>query len=760
MKKIVFLLAVFIFLSSGIIVFAQQEGESVFEGEGIFIEINIRNAVITAQDKNKFDISFDITNGAGIQSGVKYGIQLMKGNTVVDEKVYEEVLSFQENEAVTKKIEYEAPGFLVGEYDVWVVAKNNAGLFLAMQNIGMVSFWGTDFYLEIEGSTCYLQVEGEKLGVKYTPLQGVDISSDEDIIAKCKIKNHFNIPIKFRPLFETYRRSTFGEKISAPSLPGNEGEVSIDGDEEKEISFVLPRANVPQAYDVKLFLAGSVDGKIISNFAVFHYVLRGSSATVQNIQLDKDYYSKGDIAKVSFFWTSSADSFPGTRAQAGTILSSVVLEGVIEGCSEKFFHTPSDADAQLITVTVDVPITKKCENPEVKLSIKSGAGLLDEANFNIKSGERSEYTLLIVILAFIILAGLIIFGRRKKTTVPLMLLLFLVVGMSFFIPRGDVSADAVSWGIPNTGGRWGAFYTFSVNVSSNPISVNFSGVNSGSCSNIDLAGHIKVYHDGTYVGITNQSFAKSTVPGTHYVRLDFVLVNFAFGLDDCFDSEYLGRGSVCPASCDLSYGYGDEWVSYCWCHNLKISATNPLCSQITNPGAQCALANSGTSPWCTIPSVVLGSKTYTYVVAEAPAPTCTMSVTPSQGVLPGSQVNFTWTSSGATSASYSCTSLLGSIKGDMPYLNYTNYPMTASTTAVTGDQGGCSIIFSNDSGKTKTCSANFTVKQVDKPSCNLAFSPSSITAPGSSMATWNSRNATQLKYDCAGVKTMSGPWGS
>ena len=197
---IVSLLAVvFVFGTISSFALAQEQQES----DGLFIEVNIRDAVIISQESNKFNISFDLTNGLGIQSQIKYGVQLVKDGVIADEQVYDEVVNLKENEILTKKVIYQAPDFLVGEYVIWIVAKSSAGMPLSIHNIGNVYLNGNDFYLEIERNTCYLQIEDEELHIKYTSLQGVDVSFDENIIAKCNIKNHFNIPIKFRPSFET-----------------------------------------------------------------------------------------------------------------------------------------------------------------------------------------------------------------------------------------------------------------------------------------------------------------------------------------------------------------------------------------------------------------------------------------------------------------------------------------------------------------------------------------------------------------------------
>ncbi len=55
----------------------------------VLATVNIQNAKIVSQKDNTFNISFSLSNREGVQSGVKYGIELIKDNKyVVDEKIF------------------------------------------------------------------------------------------------------------------------------------------------------------------------------------------------------------------------------------------------------------------------------------------------------------------------------------------------------------------------------------------------------------------------------------------------------------------------------------------------------------------------------------------------------------------------------------------------------------------------------------------------------------------------------------------------
>src|SRR6185503_2290199 len=78
------------------------------------------------------------------------------------------------------------------------------------------------------------------------------------------------------------------------------------------VSFALPTAQTPQAYDASMNFTDA-SGAVVSNNVVFHYVVAGPSGTIQNAYLDKDSYAIGDSAHATVAWTPSADSFVGSR---------------------------------------------------------------------------------------------------------------------------------------------------------------------------------------------------------------------------------------------------------------------------------------------------------------------------------------------------------------------------------------------------------------------------------------------------------------
>ncbi|MDO8555054.1 MAG: CARDB domain-containing protein [bacterium] len=436
--------------------------------------VNIYNAKIDNQDQNKLKLSFDLFNRQNAQPQIKYAVQLVKAGktsqTIADEKIYLETLSLNENQTIKKEIEYLAPDYLNGQYQVWIIAKNESGMMLALGNAGTVEFKGSGKFVEIDESSCYLKVENEKPEKKYTLRQGVDIKPEEKLIGVCNIINHFAQETTATPAFETFFRSTFGEKVE--DNQELQSIVTLKSQEKKTIEFVLPKAQSPQAYDAVLSLKDE-QNKIISNQAVFHYVLHGQSASIQNIRLDKDYYAKNETAKISFNWTPSADSFPDSRLGA-TELSKVNLEIAIknsegQACADPFqkeLTSKSQNDSDL-NVSLSVPITNDCVNPNGQVVIKDQNGkILDQQNFGIQSASSSipvkketplpVKTILVFIGIGALLAALAVIFIKKKSKLPKTLIFILIFSGALFFGKAETAkADTLVQG--NT------TYTFNLN---------------------------------------------------------------------------------------------------------------------------------------------------------------------------------------------------------------------------------------------------------------------------------------------------------
>jgi hypothetical protein len=384
--------------------------------------VNIKNAKLVSQKGNVFDISFDISNGTGLQTGVKYGVKLISktktGQVLSDEKVYDESLTLPENSNTSKEITYEAPSTLSGTYSILLFSSNTSGFPFGASFVKEVNLSESAKGLEIVTSSCYLKVEGDKSNVHYGLNQGVDIASTESLRLTCNTVNHTNDTLSLTPAYETRYHSSYGD--IAPVTGGDMASIVFKAQKSESFSVVLPKGSIPQVYNVNVLLKNA---SASSNSINAKYLVRGASATIANLSLDKDYYKVGEKAIISLIWSSPSSSnlIRGGVADTSSVLS---VNGNITNdkgnkCAEINQSLSKGSQAQIPAV-----IMSSCFNPHVSLSIKDSAGnTLDQKDFNILTTSslpasatpaNNFMLILIVVLIVIILIGAYVRAKKNK----------------------------------------------------------------------------------------------------------------------------------------------------------------------------------------------------------------------------------------------------------------------------------------------------------------------------------------------------------
>ena len=174
----------------------------------------------------------------------------------------------------------------------------------------------------------------------------------------------------------------------------------------------------PQAYDVKVQLS---DKDVVSNSIVAHYVLRGNSATIQTLSLDKDGYSSGEIANINLLWSPSADSFPGSRAGSGSTLSPVTMTVSIVNSKGFSCISPISQIIEATSIDLTPKIKRECKNPKVTAELKDDKGnilaqkvLSFETKTDLAETDDSSNKTLILIFGILIVVGLALYFINLK----------------------------------------------------------------------------------------------------------------------------------------------------------------------------------------------------------------------------------------------------------------------------------------------------------------------------------------------------------
>ncbi len=543
--------SLFLFLS-GFEAKAQEENPILFDNadskqaeksEAVIVAtVNIYDAKIVSQNGNEMKLSFDLSNREEIQPNVKYAVQLVEKESsgIVDEEVYEETVNLGQNETIHKEIAYTIPDYLNGNYQVWIISENDKGLSLGMNMAGEIHLTGNGEYVEIAPDACNFLVEGD--GNKYPLGYAISVSQEEELSLECRIKNNFKNSISVVPYFETYLYSTFGKIIE-----NEKQDAIILNPGENEKSFVIKNISIPQVYGIKLsFLDKSNSVRKVSNELSFQYITKGKSVTIKNLRVDKNYYQKGENAKVFLYWNSPPNSSfisRGESIRTGELFFSVSTKSSKgNSCSDDF---SKELDLAKNIEDLTIPITSDCQNPHIFAQIKDSDGkVLDEVEFNFMGGggpvadEKNSLnessgksaTLLVFGLSALILIVVIVFIiKKKKNNRSSIAVLFVVSTVSFLLFFSEAKAETL----------YADNATYTVNLSSTNLSPGASLTVYGRIE--QGSGYCNGYtHAGVLTDFPNYSNINTSRLGD---------CRPASVRPDCLKSNYGNNGAVACAKC-------------------------------------------------------------------------------------------------------------------------------------------------------------------------------------------------------------------
>ncbi len=388
------------------------------KAQGVLVaSVDINNAKIVFQDGKTFKISFKIANGQGLQTGVKYGIKLFsdeKNPYLADEKVYDEALTLHPESSVSREIVYTPPSGLNGNFVILLDSKNESGFPFANVVVGKIKLTASTKGIQILPESCYVQILGDK-DTKYLITKTVEINSDQTLSLTCTAINNSMESLTVSPFFDTRYSSSYGEP--APQTTEENEAIIFEKSQKKTFSVTLPKGDISKPYNLKLSLS---DGVNFSNNVSLNYIIKGLSATIQQISLDKDYYRTGETAELSLIWFGSGM----TAGMASNVsLTTSITNKKGRQCIEENTETISRDISSPIN-KISYPVKTTCEDPLVKVVLSDPSGkVLDQKEFKFKTAKvPKSYTPTLdrkfIILGVIVLVIVASFGiymnRRKK----------------------------------------------------------------------------------------------------------------------------------------------------------------------------------------------------------------------------------------------------------------------------------------------------------------------------------------------------------
>jgi hypothetical protein len=406
--------------------------------------VNILDAEITSQDGGTINGVFTLSNREGVQSGVRYGVQLVsrgpKGDFLVDEKIFDERLQLPENVSLRKSFSYTAPNTLNGKYTLLLVSRNSSDFPFATKVLGEVTLKSSVSGILISPESCSASFDGGSNKTLITPTSTLLLKDASQVVnISCTATNLSSSPVTASLNVNTKLQSAFGENVDTPLA--NPVSFSFKANEKKTISFVLPIAKSPQKYFADVSLVSGNNS--LGSFS-FVYLVPGSSATISNISLDKDFYKRGETAALSMVWYS------------GTPKLSV--EATLKNGSG--FDCAKDIKNEITPSTIELlfPVTSTCRDPHVLVSLKDASGnVLDTKDFSVTTtstneGKNNTPFILVVVLAALIIVGIYVkkhkshSGDLPNTSNPVnpmmaILPIIFVAGLLSLVPFSNAYAD-------------------------------------------------------------------------------------------------------------------------------------------------------------------------------------------------------------------------------------------------------------------------------------------------------------------------------
>lgn len=400
--------------------------------------VSITNASVSSIEGATYTLTFGLSNGGGVQTGVKYGIKLMSqtssGLVVVDSKTVADSVVLGGGASVTKSIQYTLPSLPKGDYQLYIVSESDSGFpfgayFVTTVNVSGDSMQG----VSLEPETCYVTIGGEKNSPHHSLQSNTLISASEILSVICKARNTSSGSTTVTPVITTHTGSTFGAVV--PNAQASIPSVTFTKGEEKTLTIMLPQLDTPQIYVATLVLADSAGNS--SNAVTVTWTVNGPSAAIDQIAPDKDYYTSGDTAKVRLSWRSF-----GFDSATSSLLAKVSMTndtGAICALEQTAALDPHGSSQEL-----SLPVSATCTNATIHISLEDGTthSVLDEKTVTVPTTSSRGLpwqTLGIIVIVIIMIGAAAVLLRRRDSAIPTDMstpLVIFIIGISIFLPGG------------------------------------------------------------------------------------------------------------------------------------------------------------------------------------------------------------------------------------------------------------------------------------------------------------------------------------
>lgn len=285
-----------------------QEVSTVASSQPKYItlaSVGIYDVKLGKLSRNIYKVSFRILNEGGVQSDIRYGLQLIntKDLSVVDSQLVNKSLTLDKNEGKNITLTYEIPGFLPnGDYKLFVVAQNKNDVPLAFVGVN-----GSEINVSISDrkstpflENCFLSLS-EDSTKKYTLNEAVNVEGGTLSITCDIINNSQNTYKNILVQHITHQNNIFGDIVRNNKIKAEI--IDLKPNSSGKVTFNLSENLTSGIYMEDLFLINE-NGKKISPSVFAYYLIPGShSLNISNTILNKSSYLAGETAEVKVFWS-------------------------------------------------------------------------------------------------------------------------------------------------------------------------------------------------------------------------------------------------------------------------------------------------------------------------------------------------------------------------------------------------------------------------------------------------------------------------
>ena len=255
------------------------------------------------------------------------------------------------------EMEY-SPHLKTDKYTMLVTIVSSLGNPISMAAPLEINLAGANDLITSNNSSCKVVI-GSK---EYPPNEAPAIERGGLAQGKCSFTNTSTNPVNVKSNLK-YAILHVSSYPQSQKLTDNQTKtITFQANETKDLTFALPTNLDPQVYESYLFLTDNQNNPQ-SLGTIFRWTIKGASGRVEKISLDKDYYAKGGVAKITstidpsmdLYWRST-DSSLGTELPNGQLIVSLHNSNN-QLCGQKTSSLPDNflTPKQLV---IDIPITE------------------------------------------------------------------------------------------------------------------------------------------------------------------------------------------------------------------------------------------------------------------------------------------------------------------------------------------------------------------------------------------------------------------